>query len=202
MSGVSRLSGAEHAARARTCGALGETMRTGEYGLLAEFTDAEHLLQAARRTAETGYRRIEAYSPFPVAGLAEAIGFHRTQLPLIVLIGGLLGAATGYGLQYWVSVIQYPMNIGGRPLNSWPMFMPVTFECAVLGAAVFCVLGMLALNGLPRPHHPLFDVPGFERASTDRFFLCIQARDPLFDGQATREFLQRLEPIKVSDVSW
>jgi hypothetical protein len=169
---------------------------------LAEFEQPQELMQAARRAFEAGFRRMEAYTPFPLEGLPEAIGFHTTRLPLIVLVGGLLGAAAGYALQYWVSVHQYPLNIGGRPLNSWPMFIPVTFECAVLGAALFCVLGMLALNGLPRPHHPLFDVPGFERASTDRFFLCIQAHDPKYDGQATREFLQELRPVKVSHVEW
>src|SRR5690606_7359935 len=112
--------------------------------------------------------------------------------PLVVLVGGILGAFGGYALQYWVSAIQYPLNIGGRPLHSWPLFVPVTFECTVLAAALFCVLGMLALNGLPRPHHPLFDAPGFEHASTDRFFLCILADDPKFDPNATRVFLEQL----------
>jgi hypothetical protein len=172
------------------------------YGLLAEFQEPEQLVHAAQQATSAGYRRMEAYSPFPIAGLAEALGFHSTRLPIVVLVGGILGGLAGYALQYWVSVLENPLNVGGRPLHSWPLFIPVTFECVVLGASLACVLGMLALNGLPRPHHPLFGVPGFEHASTDRFFLCIQARDAQFDPQATRNFLQGLGPAKVSDVEF
>jgi hypothetical protein len=170
------------------------------FGILAEFHEHEELVAAARATTEAGYRRTEAYSPYPVEGLAEALDFGRTRLPWIVLGGGVIGGLAGYGLQYWVSVIQYPLNIGGRPLHSWPLFLPVTFECIVLVAALSCVLGMLALNGLPRPYHPLFDVEGFERASSDRFFLIILSRDDQFAAESTREFLEKLNAVKVSDV--
>lgn len=170
------------------------------FGIAAEFTEPEDLLRAAQRATDAGYRRVEAYSPYPIEGLAESLQFHRTRVPLLTLLGGLVGGAAGFALQYWSSVWVYPLNVGGRPLNSWPMFVPVTFECAVLGASLFCVLGMLALNGLPRPHHPLFDVPGFERASSDRFFLCIQSRDDNFQESTVRRFLQDLRPERVSDV--
>lgn len=169
-------------------------------GLLAEFTEAEQLVRAVRTTTEAGYRRTEAYSPFPVDGLAEALGFHGTRLPMVVLVGGVVGCLGGYALQYWASVIVYPLNIGGRPLNSWPMFVPVTFECTILVAALSCVLGMLALNGLPRPHHPLFDVEGFERASQDRFFLYVLCEDSTIDVAALRDFLQQFQPERISDV--
>lgn len=177
-----------------------EPQQTEPLGILAEFDDAHAIVRAAQRTHEEGYRRVEGYSPFPLEDLSDALGFRRTWLPLIVLIGGILGGCGGFALQYWVSKIQYPLNIGGRPLNSWPMFIPVTFECVVLAASLFCVLGMLALNGLPRPHHPLFDVEGFDRASSDRFFLFVQARDKMFDPQQTRDFLQTLHPLRVIDV--
>lgn len=169
-------------------------------GLLAEFEEPEDLLRAARETTEAGYRRFEAYAPHSVEGIAEAMSLRPTRMPLLVLIGGAIGACGGFGLQYWASAVQWPLNVGGRPPNSWPMFIPVTFECTVLIASLFCVLGMLALNGLPRPHHPLFDVPGFERASQDRFFVFIQSRDPKFDVAQTRELLEGFEPVRVSDV--
>jgi hypothetical protein len=170
------------------------------YGILAEFAQPDALVQASRQTREAGYRRFDAFSPMPVDGLAEAIGFTRTRMPLVVLIGAILGGLAGYALQYWVATIAYPLNVGGRPLNSWPAFVPVTFETTVLVAALFGVLGMLALNRLPRPHHPLFAVPAFARASRDGFFLCIEAHDPLFETDKTREFLQRLGAIEVFDV--
>ncbi|MGH7202132.1 MAG: DUF3341 domain-containing protein [Planctomycetaceae bacterium] len=170
------------------------------YGLLAEFDDPDRLLLAARRARAEGYQRVDAYSPFPMEELADAIGFHRTRMPLVVLIGGIVGTVGGYALQYWVSVIEYPLNIGGRALHSWPAFIPVTFECAVLAASLFAVLGMLALNGLPRPHHPLFQVPQFDRATVDRFFLCIPAADAKFHPATTRQFLEDLQPIEVIDV--
>jgi hypothetical protein len=128
------------------------------------------------------------------------IGFKRTQLPLIVLIGGLLGGIGGFYLQYWISVIDYPMIIGGKPYNSWPAFIPVTFETTILGAALAAVLGMLALNGLPMPYHPVFNVERFALASRDRFFLCIEAADPKFDVDNTVEFLRSLNPSAIHEV--
>lgn len=170
------------------------------YGLLAEFRGPDALVEGARKVHEAGYRRVEGYSPMPVEGLAEAIGFQRTAMPLVILIGGLFGGCAGYLLQYWVSVIAYPMNIGGRPLHSWPAFIPVTFELTILCASLAGVLGMLALNGLPRPHHPLFGVDAFARASRDGFFLCIQATDSLFSLEETRKLLQEAGAIEVIDV--
>lgn len=169
-------------------------------GLLAEFGDTGALIAAARELHARGYRRIEAYTPFPVEGLAEAVGFPRTRLPWVVLCGALLGMVIGYGLQYWTTVIQYPLNIGGRPLHSWPAFIPVTFEVTILTAALFAVLGMLGLNGLPRPHHPLFNISDFDRASRDAYFLWILSQDPLFHEQTTRELLNELQALKVWDV--
>jgi hypothetical protein len=170
------------------------------YGLLAEFTTPADLLEATRRARQAGYRHLEAYTPFPVEGLAEALDFHRTSIPLVVLLGGLGGALGGYFLQYWINVVHYPLNVGGRPLYSWPAFIPVTFELTILGAALAAVLGMLALNGLPMPYHPLFNVPRFEKASSDGFFLCIEARDPRFDRTETRHFLAGLSAYEVSEV--
>ncbi|HXH12932.1 MAG TPA: DUF3341 domain-containing protein [Alphaproteobacteria bacterium] len=171
------------------------------YGLMAEFDGPDALLEAARRAYEEGYRRLDAYSPFPVPGLAEAIGFRRTRLPLIVLFGGIVGGLGGYYLQYWISAIDYPLNVGGRPLHSWPAFIPVTFELTVLVAALAAVLGMLALNGLPMPHHPVFNVPAFELATRNRFFLCIEATDPQFDAVGTKSFLETLKPGGVFEVA-
>jgi len=170
------------------------------YGLLAEFGSPAELLEAARAAHRVGYKRMDGFSPFPVEGLAEALGMHRTRLPYLVLLGGILGAISGYGMQYYASVISYPLNVGGRPLNSWPAFVPVTFELAILGAALTAVIGMLMLNGLPRPYHPLFGVDAFAHATQDRFFLCIEAADPLFDRQTTREFLATLTACPVVEV--
>lgn len=171
------------------------------YGLMAEFRDVGSIIEAAHRAYDAGYRRMDAYTPFPIEELVEALGWKtRGRLPRLVLLGGLVGAATGYGLQYWVSVIAYPVNVGGRPLHSWPSFIPVTFEMAILFAALSAVLGMLALNGLPRPHHPVFNAPRFALATTDRFFLCIEAADPRFDPVATRQFLESLDASDVSQV--
>ena len=170
------------------------------FGLMAEFEKPDDLIAAARRVRESGYKIVEAYSPFPVEGLTDALGFRGTNVPLLVLIGGIIGCVGGYLMQYYVAVIDYPNNIGGRPLNSWPSFVPITFELTVLIAALFAVLGMLALNGLPMPYHPVFNVPRFALSSRDRFFLCIEADDPLFDREETRRFLERLVPRQVSEV--
>ena len=170
------------------------------HGLMAEFDDASALVQAAHRAHQAGYRRMDAYSPFPIEELSEAIGFHPTNVPLVVLIGGLLGGLSGFLMQYWISAINYPVNVAGRPLNSWPAFIVVTFEMTILGAALFAVLGMLALNGLPMPYHPVFNVERFAFASKDRFFLCIEARDPKFDRKATEDFLRSLNPRDVMEV--
>lgn len=170
------------------------------YGLMAEFDNPELLTEAARRAYEAGYRKMEGYTPFPVEGLAEAIGIPGTRLQYIVLIGGILGAVTGFGMQYYLSVIAYPLNVAGRPFNSWPAFIVVTFELTVLFAAFAAVLGMLGLNGLPQPYHPVFNVPRFELASKDRFFLCIEARDPKFDLEETKQFLESLSPAEVTEV--
>jgi len=174
--------------------------RSHLYGLMAEFDTPDQLIEAAGRSHTEGYRYVNAYTPFPVEGLAEAIGFRRSGVPLLTLIGGLLGGLGGFSMQYWMSAVSYPLNIGGRPLNSWPAFIPVTFETTVLGAALFAVLGMLALNKLPMPHHPVFNVPRFARASKDRFFLCIEARDPKFDRARTAKFLENLKARDVSEV--
>jgi hypothetical protein len=174
--------------------------RSSLYGVMAEFASPADLLDAAERAYVEGYRRMDAYTPFPVHGLAEAIGFHRTRLPVLVLCGGIVGCVGGYFLQYWIAAIEYPLNIGGRPLNSWPAFIPVTFELTILLAALVAVLGMLALNGLPMPYHPVFNVPAFELASRNRFFLCIESIDPKFERGETRQFLESLKPHAVFDV--
>ena len=171
------------------------------YGLLAEFAEPEALLEAVRRARAAGYRKMDAYTPFPVEHLAEELGFHRTALPLIVLIGGLIGCGGGFLLQYWISAVDYPLNIGGRPLNSWPSFIPVTFELTILCAALSAVLGMLGLNGLPMPYHSLFNSPRFALASRNRFFLCIEASDRQFNREATAKFLSELKPAGVSEVA-
>jgi len=169
-------------------------------GLLGAFDSAEELVSAARQLYGEGYRRTDAFTPYPVEGLAEALGMQRMRLPALVLAGGVAGCVGGFVLQYWISVVDYPLNIGGRPLNSWPAFIPVTFEATILLAALAAVLGMLALNGLPRPHHPLFAVPGFERASTDRFFLLIERRDPEFDREKTATHLTEAGASGVQEV--
>jgi hypothetical protein len=171
------------------------------YGLMAEFEDPNQLVAAAHRAREAGYRRMDAYSPLPIEELHEAIGFHDSKLPLIVLIGGIIGCVAGYLLQYWVSTTAYPLNVGGKPLNSWPAFIPVTFECTILGAALSAVFGMLALNGLPQPYHPVFNVARFALASRNRFFLCIEARDKKFHLAETRRFLETLEAREVTVVA-
>ena len=170
------------------------------YGLLAEFATVEDLVAAARQARDAGYRRMDAFTPLPVEGLAEAVGYGHTRLPLLVLIGGLVGCGTGFYLQYYGSVYNFSLNVGGKPLNSWPAFIPITFELTVLFAALTCVFGLLAMNGLPTPYHPVFNVEKFAMASRDRFFLCIKARDPKFDREKTREFLKSLKAREVMDI--
>ena len=171
------------------------------WGLAARFGSQAELLKAAKAAYLAGYRKMDAYSPMPIDGLAEALGSRRTIMPLIVLLGGIAGGVSGYFMQWYSMVIDYPYNVGGRPFHSWPAFIPVTFELTVLGAAVSGVLGMLFLNGLPRFHHPIFAAPGIERASVDQFFLCIESRDGRWDAEETRRYLQdELQAAEVVEV--
>jgi hypothetical protein len=172
---------------------------TERYGLMAEFQTHHQLVRAAETAYANGYRNMDAYAPFPIEGLAEALG-KKTRLPLLVLIGGIVGGLSGYYMEWDANVVSYPINIGGRPLNSWPAFIPITFELTVLGAALVAFFFSLGLSGLPKPYHPLFNVPEFERASQDRFFLCIEATDPAFHSVQTREFLQTLQPLNIVEV--
>jgi hypothetical protein len=170
------------------------------YGLMAEFPSAEALIAAAHQVHEAGYQKVDAFTPYPIEAVSEALGLPPSKMPLIVLIGGLLGGFGGYMLQFWSQVIRYPMNIGGRPIHSWPSFIVPTFECTILGASLAAVVGMIAINGLPMPYHPVFNVPRFALASRDKFFLVIEAVDPKFDSDATRRFLAGLSATEVSDV--
>lgn len=170
------------------------------YGLMAEFEKSERLLQATRAAREAGYIKIDAYTPLPIEGLDEALSVRRTRLPSIVLCGGIIGAVAGYLLQYYTSAIDYPLNVGGRPYLSWPSFIPITFELTILFAALSAAIGMFALNGLPRPYHPVFNVERFTSASRDRFFLCIEASDPRFTSDGTHDFLRSLHPRGIYEV--
>jgi hypothetical protein len=170
------------------------------FGILAEFETPEQLIAAARNAVAAGYRRMDTYTPMPVHGLAEILGVKRAAVARIVLTGGILGCIGGYALQYYMTVMSYAHNVGGRPVHSWPAYIPVTFETTVLCASLAAVLGMLALNGLPMPYHPVFNVPAFNRASQDRFFLCIQSDDPEFDLEKTRVFLENQNALGVSSV--
>ena len=177
-------------------------IREGLYGVIAEFHDAQSLLDAAVAARGAGYTSMDAFSPFPIHGLAEAVGFHKSRLSAVVLTMGLLGGIGGFLMCWYANVISYPLNIGGRPYNSWPAWIPIVFECAILLAAFGAVFGMLALNGLPMPYHPVFNVRRFDSASRDKFFLVIQARDPKFRLDEARQFLQSLGPREVTDVPW
>jgi hypothetical protein len=170
------------------------------YGLMAEFEQPERLVEAVRRAREAGYRRVDAYTPFPLDDLEESLELGPTLVPPIVLLGGLAGGAGAYAMMWFACVIHYPLNVGGRPLNSWPMFVPIMFEMTVLFAAFAAVGAVLVLNRLPMPYHPVYHVPDFERASRDRFFICIEAEDARFDRRRTREFLETLEPRLVVEV--
>ena len=162
------------------------------YGLMAEFETPNALLEATKKTHAAGYHSIDAFSPMPIEGLSEACGFEQTKVAPLTFIGGAIGAAVGFGIQYYASAINYTLNIGGRPYNSWPSFIPIVFELTVLGAAIFCVVGLLALCRLPSPYHPVFNVPEFALASRNKFFLCVKARDSHFDLAGTRQFLEGL----------
>ena len=170
------------------------------YGLLATFEGPDDLVAATARTKEAGYKRFEAYSPFPIHGMAEAVGYRDDRVPWIIFLSGLAGAVGGFALQWYVSVIDYPINSGGRPLLTWPHFVPVTFECTVLLAAFGAVIALFGLSGLPRPHHPLFNSPTFLRASQDGFFLCIEAEDEGFEAEDVRRFLEGIGALNVEEV--
>ena len=170
------------------------------YGLMAEFENPQDLVEATRRTREAGFTRMDAYAPYPIEALTEALDIHDRKLPAIVLGGGIVGGLCGYALCYWTTVVNYPLVVGGKPYHSAPAFIVPTFECTILFAAFAAVLGMLGLNGLPMPYHPVFNAPRFALASRDRFFLCIEARDPRFDHDETFAFLSKLGPKVVMDV--
>jgi len=171
------------------------------YGLMAQFDSPEALLTAAEAARDAGYKKMDSFAPFPVEGLSDATGNTDHIMPWLMLAGGIAGMATGYGLQYWASEVAYPLNIGGRPIHSWPTFIVPTFECTILFSALTGIFGMLAINGLPSLYHPVFNVPEFERASDDGFFLCIESDDKQFDKMGTQQFLQGLNPMKVSEVA-
>ena len=173
----------------------------GLHGLVAEFATPDGLVKACRKAHDAGYRRLDAYTPYPLEGVAEAIGFDKTQVPLLTLMGGVLGGLSGFLLQCWVHSQAYPLNVGGRPLISWPSFIIVTFEMTVLFAGITAVVGMLALNGLPQPYHPIFNHPRFTAASRDRFFLCIEAADPKFELAETKRFLEATDAVDVAEVA-
>ncbi len=174
--------------------------QTPIWGLMAEFAGPSEVVAAAHRVREEGYRKIDAYTPYPIEELSDALGHHHSWLPLLVLLGGIAGLVLGYGLEYWAANIAYPVNVGGRPMHSWPAFIVPAFETTILFAAGTAVLGMLALNGLPQPYHPVFNVAQFARASRDRFFVVVEATDPKFDLERTWSFLASLEPESLAEV--
>jgi len=177
-----------------------QALTTPIYGLMAEFENSTELVKATKAAYAAGYRKMDAYSPFPIDEASEALDFHKTRVPLIVLVGGLLGGSGAYALQYWINCISYPLNVGGRPWHSWPAFIVPTFEMTVLFGGLAGVFGMFALNGLPMPHHPVFNVDEFARVTRDRFFLCVEAADPQFDVVGTMKFMQSLNPLSISEV--
>ena len=170
------------------------------FGLMAEFETEEAFIQATRKTREEGYQKMDAYSPYPIEEIIDILHLHKNKLPLMVLMGGIMGGLGCYFMEYFASVIHYPLNIGGRPLHSWPSFFPPAYELTILGAAFAAVFGLLAMNGFPMPYHPVFNVPAFEHASNDRFFICIESEDPKFDLENTQRFLESLRPVGVSRV--
>lgn len=170
------------------------------WGLMSEYDREDRLVRAARRMYKLGYRKMDAYTPFPVHGLADALGIKRSKLPYLVLLGGLAGLAGGFGMQWFSAAVHYPLNIGGRPYLSWPAFLPITFETTVLLASLTAVFGMLILNGLPQPYHSVFNAKGFERASRNGFFLCVETGDPKFDPEATRRDLEATKPSVINEV--
>ncbi|HVJ08976.1 MAG TPA: DUF3341 domain-containing protein [Acidisarcina sp.] len=175
----------------------------GIYGLLAEFDTPTELIVAARAAYDSGWRRLDCYTPYPVEEAAEAIGFHSNRVPLVCLIGGLLGLAAMFGLETWISVLAYPLNIGGRPYYSWPAFIVPAYEWTILFAGLSAAFGMLAMNGLPSPYHPLFNAPNFRTgASTDKFFLCLEANDPKFSLAEARQYLEEFRPVSVVEVEY
>lgn len=177
-------------------------VRTGLYGVIAEFATPTELMTAAEAARDAGYTHTDAFSPFPIHDLHKAVGMHSTGMSALVLGGGIIGGVGGFFMCWYANVISYPLNIGGKPLNSWPAWIPITFECTILIAAFAAVFGMLALNGLPMPYHPVFNVRRFDQASRDKFFLVIQARDPLFELDRVWKFLETLHPREVIDVPW
>lgn len=171
------------------------------YGVMAEFDSPKELVAASRAAREAGFTRMDAYSPFPIHEIDEALGIRRSILPWLILAGGVIGGSGGFGLLYWTHVIDYPLNVGGRPYMAIPMFIPITFECIVLGAALTAVVGMIILNGLPQPYHPVFNAPRFALASRDKFFLAIESNDPNFDHEETTSFMRNLNAREVFDVT-
>ncbi len=170
------------------------------YGLVAEFLEAEPLLAATRAARKAGYKHMDAYTPYAVEGLGEALGMRFTGVPFCTLLGGIIGGVTGYGMQFYSATVDYPLNVGGRPLHSWPAFVPITFEMTILAAALCGVLSMLIFNGLPRPHHPIFETPFFRERNASRFYLCLEARDRRFDFEKTRTFLANQAPEHIWEV--
>ncbi len=170
------------------------------HGIMAEFKSVAALIHATKEAHKAGYRQMDAYTPYPVEGVFHAMGSRHSRLPWLIFLGGLIGAIGGFSFQYWVSVIAYPLNVAGRPLNTWPMFIPVTFELTILVSGLTAVIGMLALCGYPMPYHPVFNVSRFDKASQDGFFLCLESSDPLFDTEKTAAFLHTLEPVHVEEV--
>lgn len=170
------------------------------FGLVAEFDTPEKLISAAEKARLAGFKKLDAYSPFPIHGLSDAIGFRDVKVPYLVFAGGLVGAFVGYGLQFYAHVLDYPMNVGGKPLVSIPSMIPITFEMTILVAGLTAFFSMIALNGLPKPYHSIFNTPGFNRASQDRFFLAIESGDPQFDSDKTRQFLAEMAPLSVHEV--